>query len=423
MKKWLLNLINAKKAQAEAMRKQVAGSDNIEEVRALGETLMALQKEIADAEKQLAELEKDDGEGGTEPPAGDEGRSAAPAAGETRSASFNPMATYGGEARAEVDADDPTNSIEYRNAFMAFAMSGTPIPAELRADANTTTADVGAVIPTVLINRIVEKAESVGMILPLVNKTNYAAGVEIPVSTLKPVATWVAEGASSDRQKLTASKVSFTHHKLRCEVSMSMEVGTMALSAFEGKLVEQVARAMVKAKENAVFNGTGTGQPKGILSETPEAGQAISLTSGTGLSYEFLCECEAAIPEEYEAGAKWFMSKKSFMAFVGMVDANGQPVARVNYGIGGKPERTLLGREVITTGTYLPNFVAAPTADTTFACIVDMSDYVLNSVYDMGIQRKQDWDTEDMLTKAVTACDGKLTDKGSLVTVTVKNAS
>ena len=35
------------------------------------------------------------------------------------------------------------------------------------------------------------------------------------------------------------------------------------------------------------------------------------------------------------------------MKFVGMIDTNGQPIARVNYGINGRPERTLLGRTVV----------------------------------------------------------------------------
>jgi len=110
------------------------------------------------------------------------------------------------------------------------------------------------------------------------------------------------------------------------------------------------------------------------------------------------------------------MSKKTFMSFISMTDANGQPIARVNYGKGGKPERTLLGRPVATTGAYLTSFSAATTG-VIFAFIFNFSDYVLNTVYDIGIQRKQDWATEDMLTKAVMSVDGKVVDKGSLVTL------
>lgn len=307
--------------------------------------------------------------------------------------------------------------MEYRKAFMEHVLHGTPIPAEVRADENTLTTDVGTAIPTVLVNRIIEKMETTGMILPRVTRTNYAAGVNIPTSSVKPVATWVAEGAGSDRQKKTTGVITFSKHKLRCEISMSMEVGTMAISAFEAAFVRQVAEAMVKAQEQAILTGDGTTQPKGILTETPAAGQALEAEE---LTYQLLVEAEAALPQAYETGAVWSMSKKTFMDFMGMTDSNGQPIARVNYGIGGAPERILLGRTVVLTGEYLPSFGATLEEGKIFAFLFNYEDYVLNTVYDMGIQRKQDWDTEDMLTKAVMSVDGKVVDKNSLVTISKK---
>lgn len=320
------------------------------------------------------------------------------------------------------EVEDVKNSVEYRKAFMQYVCRGkmSDILREQRDNANTLTTDVSAVIPPVLVDQILEKAESYGMILPLVTKTNYPAGMQIPVASLKPVATWVAEGATSDKQKYEAkTTIAFTHFKLRCEVSISQEVSVMALAAFEAKIVETVARAITVAKEEAIINGDGTSKPKGILKETPADGQALDVAA---IGYDTLVDAEAALPEEYEANAKWFMSKKTFMAFVGMTDKQGQPIARVNYGIGGKPERTLLGREVITTGTYLPSYSATLATGTVFAFLFDMSDYVLNSNYDMGISKRQDWDTEDWQTKAVTACDGKVIDVNSLVTLAAKTA-
>ena len=83
------------------------------------------------------------------------------------------------------------------------------------------------------------------------------------------------------------------------------------------------------------------------------------------------------------------------MAFVGITDANGQPVARVNHGINGKPERYLLGREVVTCGDYMKNYADTVEEDTIFAFIFNFKDYAMNSIYDIGIQKKQDWDTEE----------------------------
>lgn len=331
------------------------------------------------------------------------------------------------------DEEDPTDSDAYRRAFMSYLVRGrksdelrrvNSLVKQSRANENTLTSDVGAVIPTVLVNRIIEKAESYGMILPLVTKTSYPAGMEIPVATVKPVATWVGEGQGSDRQKHEAKdKLVFTYHKLRCEVSMSMETSVMVLSAFESLFVERVARAMVVAKEKAILFGTGSGQPKGILTEAAPDGQTVKVPKATGPTYQTLVEAEAALPAEYENNVKWFMSKKTFMAFQGMVDANGQPIARVNWGVGGKVERTLLGREVVMTGDYLPNLSKDVDDDTVVAFMFDMSDYILNQSYDMGISKKQDWDTEDLLTKAVCSCDGKVADVNSLVVLAAATAA
>ena len=273
-----------------------------------------------------------------------------------------------------------------------------------------------------LVNRIVEKLESIGMILPLVTTTAFPAGMAIPTSSVKPVATWVNEGASSDKQKkTTAGTIAFTHFKLRCEIAMTMETSVMAISAFETAFVRQVSEAMVKAIEDAIINGAWSDAatpalvgPKGILDETPPTGQALTAKA---LDYKLLVDAEAALPQANEAGAKWCMTKKTFMAFVGMTDAEGQPIARVNYGIGGKPERTLLGREVVLCGDYMDSFSSTLEDDKIFAFLFNFSDYTLNTNYNMGIQRKQDWDTEDLLTKAVMAVDGKVVDKNSLVTI------
>ena len=393
MKDFLTKLIERKQSEMDELKKRSDESQDLAEVRAIGETLAKLAEEIAEAEKQLAEL------GEEEQPAQEEEqaeRSVIPAGAELRNAQVLSTFNLGGNEKME------NTNMEYRNAFMEFVLRGTAIPAELRANASTSTSDVGTVIPTHLVNEIIEKFDNVGMILPLITKTSYKAGVEIPTSSVKPVATWVSEGKGSDRQKKTTGKITFAYYKLRCEISMSMEVGTMALSAFEAKFVENVAKAMTYAVENAIINGTGSGQPKGILAETAPDGQAIT----GGATYAKVCEAEGAIPVEYETGAKWCMNKKTFMKFVAMVDDAGQPIARVNYGVAGKPERTILGRDV----------VISPYVADSKAFIFDFADYILNTIYDMGISKKQDWDTEDLLTKAVMSVDGKVVDNGSLVT-------
>ena len=385
----------------EELKQRSDASEDLAEVRAIGEQLEALKREKEEAEAKLAELDEEKEEAVAEESQAEEKeeaqeeRAVMPEGLELRNA--NVIASFGGNDTME------NNNLEYRNAFMEFVLRGTAIPMELRESANTNNA--ASVIPTQLVNQIIEKFDNVGMILPLITKTSYAAGVEVPTSTVKPVASWVAEGAGSNRQGKTTGKIVFAYYKLRCEISMSMEVGAMALAAFEAKFVENVAKAMTYAIEDAVINGNGVGQPKGILKEA-----GVALETAGALAYADLCEVEGNIPVEYEVGAKYCMNKKTFAKVLAMTDQQGQPIARVNYGIGGTPERTILGRDVV-----ISPYVAD---DKLFA--FDFADYILNTVYDMGISKKQDWDTEDLLTKAVMSVDGKAVDAGSLVVLNIK---
>lgn len=303
-----------------------------------------------------------------------------------------------------------TDSLEYRQAFMNYVLRGEKIPAELRQDQVTYTSDVGSVIPETVLNRIVEKLEATGMILPLVTRTAIKGGVSVPTSTVKPVATWVAEGAGSDKQKKTTGSIQFAYHKLRCAVAVSLEVETMALAVFESTLINNVVEAMTKALEQAIISGDGNGKPKGILAETPADGQALDVAE---ISYQTLIDAEAALPLEYEANAVWTMTKKTFMAFQGITDQSGQPVARVNFGISGRPERTLMGRPVVLCN-YVDSFSAAAEG-TPFAFLFNYSDYILNTNYQMGVKKYEDNETDDMVTKAIMIADGKVVDKNSLV--------
>lgn len=295
------------------------------------------------------------------------------------------------------------DSEEYRQAFMNYVCRGEKIPQEFRSDEVTATTDIGALVPSVTLNKIIEKLEAYGMILPLVTRTAYKTGLSIPTSNVKPEATWVAEGAGSDKQKKTLSgTITFSHFKLRCAVAVTLEIENMAYSAFETTLVKNIVEAMAKALEMAIISGTGSGQPTGILTDNSK-GAKLEVSA---LDYQTLINAEAELPMEYENGAVWVMTKKTFMQFSGMVDKNGQPIARVNYGIGGKPERILLGRTVKLTN-YIDTFNESLGAGKVFAFLYNFADYTLNTNFQIGIKTYEDNDTDDIIRKTIMVCDGK----------------
>lgn len=322
---------------------------------------------------------------------------------------------------AEVVEEDPLDTIQYRTAFKEYVLHNTPIPAELRTNAIASTTDAGVTIPTTVMNRIIEEIGNTGMIINDVTRTSYKGGVQVPTASAKPSASWVNQGSGSDTQKKTLSYISFSYHKLRCAVAVTLEVDTMALAIFEQTLVANVVEAMVKAIEQSIFTGSGSGQPKGFLTETVVTGQNIYIAATGTPALADLENALAALPQTYESGVKFYMTKKTFFQYASLKDTAGQPIGRVNYGISGATERILLGVPVVCND-YMSSYAGTVSADTIVAALFNPKDYILNTNLEMRMKKYEDDDTDDMITKAVMLVDGKAVDVRSLVTITKKSS-
>ena len=323
-------------------------------------------------------------------------------------------------------AEDPADiydSAEYKRAFQLSVCRGVSMPGKFRNDSDevTKTTDSGDVIPTSTMQKIYEAMANIGMILPLVTKTSFKGGLNVPTSSARPTATWVAESGSTYSQKKAVTAISFGYHKLRCEIAMSYEMANLAYPMFEATFVRNVSEAMVKAEEKAIISGTGSTyyQPAGILTETPAA--TVEITEGQHISYANICAAEG---EEVRDDAVWVMTKKTYMGEIeGMVDENGQPVARVNYGLGTKPEYFIKGRRVVIVNPdYMATFATSVTADTICAFMYSFSDYIFNTASGMTTRRFTDNDTDDEHIKAIALVDGKSVLNESLVVLKIKNS-
>jgi HK97 family phage major capsid protein len=309
------------------------------------------------------------------------------------------------------------SDMEYRKAFMNYVLKGTPITMQNGTDYQTTTSDVGPVIPTTIMNRIVELMESNGNILAKVTRTAFKGGVKVPVSAAKPTAVWLAERAGGNTQKMDVSgSVVFGYYKLKVSVAVSLIVENVTLDIFEKTLSANIAEAMVRALEDAIINGTGSGQPKGILAETAAATIEADVTASTGdgVTYATLLAMEGALPTAYENGAEWVMNKKFFYNYIqAIVDSNGQPIARVDAGIDGKLVHTIFGRPVNFTDHMAVPTEAAPTG--VFAFIAKLEDYMINTNMGVTVSRYVDESSDDTVTKAIMIADGKMIDTHSII--------
>lgn len=330
-----------------------------------------------------------------------------------------------GRENAEARTLDHYDTLEYRRAFMDYVLKGVRSNVldfqtiEQRADQVTLPSDIGAVIPTTILNRIVERMQETGRIWSRVTKTAVQGGLQIPVSSAKPKAVWLSAGQVADKQKKQVTgSISFSYHKLQVRVAVELVAATVSLPIFEQTVSDNIAEAMVAALDEAILTGSGSGEPLGIVHHTNiPAAQIVDVTPEEFGKYETWTKLLGKVPRAYRSGVQIIMNDADWNAYIaGMVDANGQPIARVNYGLDGAIEERLLGREVIAIEDYLPSIDSAEDGDVV-AILVRLSDYMVNSNMGITYRRYFDEDKDEWVSKATMIADGKLADPNGVVLV------
>ena len=402
MKKKLLALLTSKQEARKALMTKADTSQDVAELRSLNTQMDSLNAEIRDLEGMIAgiadEPEEEERTGAT--------------------SGIPVIASTGAETRKS----DP--DMEYREAFRNYIATGTVIPPELRTNAQTTTTDASAVIPSTILNEIIKKMEQAGGLYARVRKTNIAGGVTVPILTLKPAATWITEALPSDRQKVEIStNISFNYYGLECKIAQSLIVNTTSLPVFEQTIIQLISEAMFRALDVAILNGTGTGQPMGITKDTRvAAGQKLTVAlADFGTWAGWKKNVFAKIPLSYDNGI-FIMAKGTFDGYIdGMVDTTGQPIARVTYGIDGKLAYRFGGKEVfLVEDTLIKSFDTATGSATVGDIVVvyvDLNDYIINSNMAMNMLRYTDNDLNQIIDKAILVADGKLADANGVLLI------
>ena len=156
MLEFLKKLIERKQKEVSAIELRIKESDSADEVRELGDTLKTLRDEITEAEEQIAELEAQDEGNDGEGEEGNDGEA------EGRSA-FNPSEVNLRSIQRFVTGTpeqvEARGSMEYRMAFKEYIQTGKRsdvLQYEKRQDAAGTSSDLGVLIPTTVIQEIIQ---------------------------------------------------------------------------------------------------------------------------------------------------------------------------------------------------------------------------------------------------------------------------
>ena len=418
MKLKLQNRLKTKEARKAELTQKITTATE-QELRSMIPELEALNDEIAELRSMIDAIPDEPAAPAADAPVPGEQRGAAPVG------ATQVLGTYGvgqtqqpGQRAAE--PDDAYGTMEYRKAFMEFCKTGKVTP-ELRADAMTATADVSAVIPSTILNEVIRKVTEYGQVYSRVRKLSVKGGVTIPILSLKPTATWIGEAATSEKKKVQANtNISFSYYGLECKVSTSLLADTVSLTGFENTITDLIVEAMVIALDTAIIKGDGNGKALGItVDNRVPAAQVVTVSSADFVEWTaWKKKVFAKMPLKYKAGASFFMASGTFEGYIdGMVDANGQPIGRINYGIINGPQERFGGKEVIQVeDDIIANYDDAAVGDVV-AVYCNLKNYGLNSNMQMMMFRYLDHDTNEWIDKAILIADGKLIDPNGVVII------
>ena len=412
MKKYLEKRLAKLTAKRDTLASRAKDTQDINELRAINAQIEEINGDIADIREQIADIDAEP-RGAADPVAA----GAEPSG--TLENGHNPISRFIAPAVAPVV--DVRDSQEYRTAFMEYICRGTAIPAEIRA--TTLTTDGSVFIPNTLMNEIIQKMDTYGNIWAKVRKVNVQGGLEIPILTIKPTAQWISETQASPDKKIQANQsITFSYYGLECKVAQSLLVSVVVLSQFESLFATLVVEAMIRALEEAIVNGSGSGQPMGIVNDTRvPAANVIEMTEADFGSWtKWKKNVFAKMAKAYRNGT-FIMAQSTFDGYIdAMTDTTGQPIGRVNYGIDGAETYRFGGKTVETVEpTLVKDFDTAEAGDVV-AIFVNLDDYVVNSNMQITTRRWEDLDANEIRNKAIMICDGKLADPNGVLIIKKK---
>ena len=199
---------------------------------------------------------------------------------------------------------------------------------------------------------------------------------KINISGTKPAAAWIEEGEALSFGDATFNQVILDAHKLHVAVKVTEELLYDNAFGLENYLIDQFAKALANAEEDAFLNGNGEGKPLGIFAASGGGEVAVTTASSTAITYDEIVNLVYALKRPYRKNAKFILNDQTIATLRKLKDGNGQYIWQPALQAG-EPDR-LLGYEVLTSA-YVPNIEAG-------AAVIAFGDFSYYNIGDRGVR-------------------------------------
>lgn len=320
------------------------------------------------------------------------------------------------------DLKSANADLQERTAFMEYVQTGKMSDLLQRTDVTGVSTDLGVLIPKTVQQEIIKNIDEMhGSLYAKVKHLNIRGGVEYPIGSFSATFSRITESAVSDRQKggsITGSVV-FGYNIGEIRIAQTLLESLLAVPVFEAELAKVIAEAFVKAMDNEILNGTGTGgQMEGILGKagittiTFHEGEiadwkTIQKKIFGGMSLGF-----KALPYEFVmSNGTWESQIKT------LSDDNNRPVYAEPFNpVDGTFSCSFRGHNVtLVEPTLLPDFDAAAVNKIFGMIWVPGDAYAINSNMNFSVVQYVDHEKNQIVKKALVVNDGKVLRKDRII--------
>lgn len=282
-------------------------------------------------------------------------------------------------------------------------------PVDFRALSKLSAAAGANTVPTSFYDRLMAHLIETSAIMQAgVTVLNTSSGetIQVPKTTAHSTAAIVTEAGAIGASDPTFGQVSLGAYKYGTLIQVSRELLDDTGVDLEGYLAMQAGRALGNAFGAHAVTGTGSSQPRGVVTDA-----TLGVTGGTGLTGAFsadnLIDLHYSVIAPYRASSAcyWLMRDASVAAARKLKDSTGQYLWQPSLQLGA-PDM-FNGKPVLTD----PN-VAATALSAKSVLFGDFSQYFVRLAGGVRFERSDDYafNTDLVTFRALLRADGSLVD-------------
>ena len=171
-------------------------------------------------------------------------------------------------------------------------------------------ANGGYLVPDEYDSRLIDGLTEENIFRKLGTTIRTSGDHKINIAATKPAAAWIEEGGELTFGDATFAQILLDAHKLHVAVKVTDELLYDNAFNLEGYILDQFAKALANAEEDAFLNGNGTGKPLGIFAATGGAQVGVT-TAGTSITADEVINLVYALKRPYRKNAAFITNDQT----------------------------------------------------------------------------------------------------------------